>query len=241
MNIKTDLHTHTIASTHAYSTVMENARAAQEYGLEAIAITDHAPGMPDAPHLWHFDNLNTIPKTLYGVRILIGAECTYQNEAGELDIPEGILNGLDIVIGSLHPPVYVPQTAEESTRLWLKAIDNPYIDILGHMDRSGFAHVPDFDEVVSCAVKKDKIVEFNVHSLDFGEETRANTRKMLEACKKYKAKIAVNSDAHFCTYIGKFDAGIKMLEEVRIDEEFIVNLDFNKFSDYIYLKKGKRL
>ena len=47
MKILLDTHTHTLASTHAYSTVLEMAKKASEEGLEAIAITDHAPGIPD--------------------------------------------------------------------------------------------------------------------------------------------------------------------------------------------------
>ena len=46
MRILMDLHTHTVASGHAYSTIMENAKAAAEKGLEGIAMTYHAPAMP---------------------------------------------------------------------------------------------------------------------------------------------------------------------------------------------------
>ena len=54
MDIKTDLHTHTLVSQHAYSTVIENVKYAAENGVEAIAVTDHAPGTPDGAHDWHF-------------------------------------------------------------------------------------------------------------------------------------------------------------------------------------------
>ena len=46
MKILLDTHTHTLASTHAYSTVLEMAKYASEAGMEAIAITDHAPAIP---------------------------------------------------------------------------------------------------------------------------------------------------------------------------------------------------
>ena len=51
MKIIADTHTHTIASTHAYSTLLENVGYAKKAGLRAIAITDHGPAMPDAPHM----------------------------------------------------------------------------------------------------------------------------------------------------------------------------------------------
>ena len=50
MKIKADLHTHTLSSGHAYSTIDEMAKGAQKRGLNLIAITDHGPAMPGASH-----------------------------------------------------------------------------------------------------------------------------------------------------------------------------------------------
>ena len=54
MRIIADTHCHTIASTHAYSTWMENIHAAKEAGLSYLAITDHGPTMPGSPGRWYF-------------------------------------------------------------------------------------------------------------------------------------------------------------------------------------------
>lgn len=56
MKIIADLHTHTVASTHAYSTLQEMVTAASEMGLSAIAVTDHGVEMPGAPKAgtWYF-------------------------------------------------------------------------------------------------------------------------------------------------------------------------------------------
>ena len=62
IKILTDLHTHTVANTHAFSTVTENATYAAGIGMEAIAITDHAPQMPDGAHRWHFLNSVVLPE-----------------------------------------------------------------------------------------------------------------------------------------------------------------------------------
>lgn len=77
-----DLHTHTIASGHAYSTVTENAHAAAQRGLKVLAITDHGPLMPGAPHPYYFGNLKVIPEYLYGVRILRGIEANVTDRKG---------------------------------------------------------------------------------------------------------------------------------------------------------------
>ncbi len=47
MHLQGDMHTHTIASTHAYSTITENCQWAAKYGMKGIAMTDHAMKMPD--------------------------------------------------------------------------------------------------------------------------------------------------------------------------------------------------
>ena len=56
MRLIADTHTHTLASNHAYSTVMENIVAAREQGLLYMAMTEHGPRMPDAPYIWHCVN-----------------------------------------------------------------------------------------------------------------------------------------------------------------------------------------
>lgn len=84
-----DLHTHTLASTHAYSTISENAFQAKERGILYLAMTDHGPAMEDAPHRWHFANLKAIPEFLCGVKILKGVEANIL-PGGRLDLEDGI-------------------------------------------------------------------------------------------------------------------------------------------------------
>ena len=88
MKIVADLHIHTVSSGHAYSTVMENVRAAADKGLEMIAITDHGPAMPGGPHEYHFGNMQVLPDELFGVRILKGVEANVIDRAGNLDLSE---------------------------------------------------------------------------------------------------------------------------------------------------------
>ena len=97
MKILLDTHTHTLASTHAYSTVLEMAKYASEAGMEAIAITDHAPAIPDGAHPWHFQNLKAIPREIYGVKILYGAEVNILDLEGNIDLADEVLEKLDVV------------------------------------------------------------------------------------------------------------------------------------------------
>ncbi len=69
-----DLHMHTVASTHAYSTLSDYIAQAKRKGIKLFAITDHGPDMADAPHHWHFINMRIWPRIVDGVGILRGIE-----------------------------------------------------------------------------------------------------------------------------------------------------------------------
>ena len=95
MRLIADTHTHTLASNHAYSTVMENIVAAREQGLLYMAMTEHGPKMPDAPHIWHCVNQWEVPSLYKGLNILHGIEVDVMDEDGTLDIDNRVLAGLE--------------------------------------------------------------------------------------------------------------------------------------------------
>ena len=72
MKIVLDTHAHTIVSGHAYNTIREMAQMAKEKGLEAFALTEHAPQMPGTCHEFYFQNLHIVPREMYGVRLFMG-------------------------------------------------------------------------------------------------------------------------------------------------------------------------
>ena len=69
-----DIHTHSLASGHAYGTIREMAAAAAEAGLQVLGLAEHGPAIPGAVHPFYFTNLGVIPKSLYGVQIMHGCE-----------------------------------------------------------------------------------------------------------------------------------------------------------------------
>ena len=128
MKIVADTHTHTIASTHAYGTVKEMVEEAAALGLYAIAITDHGPNMPGSPRQWYFNNLNAIPSTYLGVRVLKGAEANIADFDGNLDIDEPTLKSLEWIVASIHDPTLdtsiIQPDFETCTALYLNAAEN---------------------------------------------------------------------------------------------------------------------
>ncbi|MCY6371265.1 phosphatase [Clostridium ganghwense] len=232
-----DVHTHTIASGHAYTTLLENAKQAADIGLKVLGTTEHGPKMPAAPHIWYFGNYKVLPREIYGVTMLHGCEANILDHKGNIDIPEEILKNLDIVIASLHEPCIEPGTIEENTEAFLNAMDNPYVDIIGH---SGNPNFPIYEEeIVKKAKEKDILIELNNSSFKTSRIGSAPIcTKIAELCKKHGAKVILGTDSHVCFTIGKFDKLEEVLEKIQMPEQLIINSDHKKFIRYLQ-NKGK--
>lgn len=234
-NAVLDLHTHTIASGHAYATIREMARAAAGRGMELLGITEHAPAMPGTCHEFYFQNLKLLPRKIEGVRCVFGSEVNIMDPNGRLDLPEKVLSTLDVVIASLHRPCMMPGTMEENTRAYCNAIKNPYVNIIGHPDDSRY--LVDHRAMVETAAEYGKVLEVNNHSLN-PDCARQNAREsyltILELCKEYKVPVVMGTDSHFDTYIGIFDNVRPILEEVNFPEELVLNRSLEAIAPYIH-------
>lgn len=134
-----DMHTHTIISGHAYSTLTENAKYASEKGIQLLGTTDHGSSMPGAPHEWYFGNLKVLPKELFGVTMLYGCEANIIDYEGNLDLPMFLQKKMDILIASIHEPVMeANEDADLNTSAFLKVMDNPNVHIIGHLGNPRF-------------------------------------------------------------------------------------------------------
>jgi len=236
MKILADIHCHTNVSTHAYSTIKEMAECAADKGLTAMAITNHAPGLPDSAHLFHFQGIHSIPRKICGVIILRGVECSLTDENGGLDLPQHELEHLEIVIASIHSPVYLPKSKDEQTNAWLNVIENPLVDILGHLGRERIGL--DAEKIVKKAKAYNKLIEINSHSVNFGGKVDSNCREIIRACKKYNMPIVINSDAHICYNVGEFQHALSLIAEVDYDEELVMNTSLDKLMGYLSHRKN---
>ena len=74
-----DVHTHTIASGHAFSSLQEMTLTAKEKGLDILGITEHGPNIPGTCDPIYFRNLHCVPRQLYGIKLMLGAELNILN------------------------------------------------------------------------------------------------------------------------------------------------------------------
>lgn len=232
MKILADLHTHTIGSGHAYSTLSENAQIAAQKGLEIIGMTDHGPSMPGASHLYYFCNFSIIPKRIYGVRILRGVEANIISQEGELDLPQRYLGMMDLVLAGLHVICYPGGGIEENTHAFLKAMENPFTDIMAHPGRLEFPL--DLEKIAFMSYKLDVPLELNNSSL-CPEKGSAwdNCRILAKAIAKYGGPVSLGSDAHFWDRVGEFSNCLQLIQESGIKEEQILNTSLSKLEDYL--------
>lgn len=241
MKIEIDTHTHTLVSGHAYSTMKEMAETAAEKGLKGLAITEHAPDMPGSTNIFYFQNLRVVSRKRAGIELFLGAELNILNEAGEVDLPESVLRLLDITVASIHKPCYKGETDKEKlTNAYIHAMENPYVDIIGHPDDSRFPS--DYERLVKKAKETGTLLEVNNSSLSpvtFRENARENILEMLFYCKKYGAGIVLGTDSHVDETIGDYSYAEKLIKEADFPGDLIVNASLEKLK--ASLKRAKKL
>lgn len=234
MKILVDTHTHTIASDHAYSTVLENVAAAARAGLEALAVTDHTPPLTDAPRMSHFRNLRVLDRVIDGVTILRGAELNICDARGGLGVADSDLSDMDLCIASIHTVVYGSPDPAENLRAYQGAMEDARVKIIGHPE-DGRAPV-DFFALARAVRDAGVLIEVNNSSLrpiSYRQNTRENMTALLRACEACGAHICLGTDAHFAPAVGRFDESLSLLEELHFPEELVANTSLEKFLDFI--------
>ncbi|HSW36470.1 MAG TPA: phosphatase [Candidatus Limnocylindrales bacterium] len=235
--LEADLHVHTLASGHAYSTVSEIALEAARKGLKAFAVTDHGPAMPGGPHRYYFGNLRILPRHLEGVEILRGVELNILNEDGEVDLPHEYLAALDLAWAGLHAFCFDGSGTESYTKAALNALKNPYVDGIVHPGNPDFPL--DVEAVVQQAKKYNKLLEINNSSFHI----RLGS---LEVCQRFAALardngvvVAVNSDAHFANDVGRSETARELLKETGFSEKQVINSSMEKLHQLLQARRER--
>lgn len=239
LKIEADLHTHTINSGHAYSTINELARTAKNRGIKVLAVTEHGPNMPDGPHIYYFNNLTILPEKLYGVKILKGVEANILRN-GELDLGENVLSKLDFVAAGVHENTgHKMKKREELTSAVIGAIKNPLVNMITHPINKFYPI--DIEKVVKAAQKNNVILEVNASSYNPQKaHHRGDIKKTLQLCKlakKYNIFLSLNSDAHFHTQVGDISNLEKIIKKANLTNRDIINSSQSKVLNYLKRKE----
>ena len=228
-----DLHTHTIVSGHAYSTVQENIQSAIKNGLKYLGLSDHAPNMPGGPHPYYFHNIYCIPKEVDGLKILRGIEANIIDFDGNTDVSDDMLRHIDYMIASLHNPCIDAGNKEENTNAILKVMDHPKVKIIGHLDDSRYE--VDYERVVKKAKEKNVLLEINNSSLKpttFRQGAWENLGVMLKLCKEQEVKVVMGTDSHISYDIGKFTYCEKILNDNNFPTHLVINYNEDEIIEF---------
>lgn len=237
MNTLLDVHTHTIVSGHAFSTLAEMVSEAQRKGLSVLGITEHGPAVPGTCHPIYFRNIHVVPRQWGNLRLLLGAEVNILNTRGELDLNEDYLRRLDLCIAGIHRDCWTPGTPEENTQGMINAIRNPWVHIISHPG-DGTAELI-YESIVEAAREAHTLLEINSSSMrparHFGA-ARDNYLEILRLCKRMNVPVILGSDAHIALDIANYEYSLPLLREVDFPEQLVVNDKPDFFFDYLGLK-----
>lgn len=229
-----DLHTHTIASGHAYNTFQEMAKAASEKGLALLGFADHGPEMPGSASRIYFDNFRALPREMYGVKLMFGCELNILDHQGNVDLLEKQLRKQDFTVASFHGTCYPGGTVAQNTGAYLAVLENPYVTVIGHPDDAAFP--VDYETLVPAAKEAGKLLEMNsrsMHPASVRGGARENYLKMLEVCRRLEQPILLGSDAHFAGDVGDHSIAWDLLREVDFPEHLIVNGSLESAARYL--------
>ncbi|MEE1158789.1 MAG: phosphatase [Atopobiaceae bacterium] len=254
-----DVHTHTLYSRHAYSTIAECVAAARLAGIELLGSTDHYSVMTsttpiDCPtyarDFQYFINFNIWPRIWDGVYVLHGVEADIVDLDGHLfgwdiTLREGITvaafrnastlkkyvwRTIDYAIASIHNSDFTREaTLTETTSMYIRALEDPKVLILGHPGRAG---VPfDVDEVLLAAKELGKLIEINEHSFNakYAHRSVPTCRQIAERCAELGVMVSTGTDAHIACDIGRFDATRTLFDEIHFPEELIATRNKDTF------------
>jgi DNA polymerase (family 10) len=187
--LRGDLHTHTHWSQDGKNTLEEMVAAALARGYEYYAITDHSHYLRDGRLALQLQEIEQMREKYPKLRILAGVEANIRSN-GEVDVPEEDLARLDWVVASVHN---APEN--RPTERVLEALDNPYVDCIGHLTgRRISTRGPrdvDVGRVIEKTLEVGAFLEIN------GQPDRLDLRDVhARAAKEAGLKLIVNSDGH---------------------------------------------
>jgi DNA polymerase (family 10) len=215
-DLRGDLHTHTHWSADGKNTLEEMVVAALERGYEYYGITDHSHYLRDGRLAQQLEEIEEMRARYPKLQILAGVEANIRTN-GEVDVPEEELARLDWVVASVHN---APEN--RPTERVLEAMQNPYVDCIGHLTgrRIGTRGPRDVnvERVIEGALEAGCFLEIN------GQPDRLDLRDVhARAAKEAGLKLVVNSDGHQIRAQNYVEFGIGQARRGWLTKEDVLN------------------
>ncbi len=238
-DIKGDLHVHSRYSDGTNS-ILEIAKHCKNIGYEYVNISDHskseriAHGLNEEELIKQIEEIKKVNKQVKGIRILCGSEVDIKAD-GSLDYEDDILKKLDIVTAAVHSNFKMPR--EKMTRRISAALENPYVNILGHpTGRLLNKREPydfDFDEILNVAGKNNKILEINCIP-----DRMDPPPNLIKAIVDKGLKLTLSTDSHNLSQIAFVKEGVYLARRGWCKKSDLVNTyDLQKFLKSVAHKK----
>ncbi len=223
-DIHGDLHAHT-KLTDGKNTLEEMADAARQRGYAYLAVTEHsrrvtmAKGLGPKGLARHIKRIDRLNKGYDDFRVLRGIEVDILKD-GSLDLPDDILSKLDVRICSVH--YHQNLSRERQTERILKAMQNPYCNIIGHPTGRLIGERPpyeiDMQKIMKAAREHGCFMELNAHPdrLDLNDRHCRMARDM-------GVKVVINTDAHSTTDLEFMRLGVAQARRGWLTREDVLN------------------
>jgi DNA polymerase (family 10) len=223
-DLQGDLHMHT-TETDGKDTLEAMAAAARALGHRYVAITDHsqalamANGLDERRALAHAARIRALDAQLDGITLLAGIECDIRPD-GTLDLADDCLAQLDLVVVSVHS-AFQQDEAQMTDRV-LRALENPWVDVLGHpTGRLLLRREPyrlDLERVVAAAAAHGVALEINcqLDRLDLGD-TQARL------ARDRGARLVISTDAHSTPALTWQQWGVRVARRAWLTREDVLN------------------
>ncbi len=223
-DLRGDLHAHTDWSDGRY-TLQEMVEAAKAHGFEYFAITDHsvsstvANGLDQQRLLEQVKRVRELDAEIEGITLLAGSEVDIRRY-GELDFPDEILAQLDIVVASVHSNFTL--TEAEMTQRIIRAIENPFVNIIGHPTGRMLGYRPMYPlnvaEVIEAAAENNTVLEIN------GSPSRLDLDpQFVRMAKSAGVLLAVNTDAHGIAQLAHRKSGLNVARRGWLTKDEVIN------------------
>jgi DNA polymerase (family 10) len=215
-DLRGDLHTHTHWSADGKNTLEEMVAAALARGYEYYAITDHSHYLRDGRLAQQLEEIETMRERYPKLQILAGVEANIRTN-GEVDVSEEELARLDWVVASVHN---APEN--RPTERVLEAMQNPYVDCIGHLTgrriRTRGPRDVNVERVIEGALEEGCFLEIN------GQPDRLDLRDVhARAAKEAGLKLVVNSDGHQILAQNYVEFGIGQARRGWLAKEDVLN------------------